>query len=66
MAPPFGDSLALIDLNGSLPELVDVSKGIPGVTHTPVGDGPTEVAASRAAGAKTNGSSGCQPSPTSV
>lgn len=37
------ESVAVIDLDGDIPEVVDVRADIPGVTHIQVGRGPTEI-----------------------
>ncbi len=41
-----GNSVAVVEFSGSLPSLVDTRLDVPGVTHIPVGGGPSEIAVS--------------------
>ncbi len=46
VANRLSNSLAVVNLNERIPELIDSRKGIPGVSHIPVGQGPTLVRSS--------------------
>ncbi|MBH25179.1 MAG: hypothetical protein CMH57_12145 [Myxococcales bacterium] len=41
-----GNSLAVASFNQSIPSLIDVNRAVPGVTHVPVGQYPTDVVVS--------------------